>query len=81
MGGRSGKSLSRLSGKSLGLDLVGERSGQGVVVRGWPVDRRRSHFAAKKTLHKWDNKSNHIYVIAFIIANNPSYHILRLRSV
>ena len=32
MGGRSGKSLSRLSGKSLGLDLVGERSGQGVVV-------------------------------------------------
>ena len=23
-----------------------------------------------KTLHKWDNKSNHIYVIAFIIAVN-----------
>ena len=48
VGGRSGKSLSRLSGKSLGLDLVGERSGQRVVVRGWSVDRRRPHFAANK---------------------------------
>ena len=48
LAGRSWKRLSGESGKSLGLDLVGERSGQRVVVRGRPVDRRSPHFAGKK---------------------------------
>ena len=48
LAGRSWKRLSGESGKSLGLDLVVERSGQRVVVRGRPVDRRSPHFAEKQ---------------------------------